>query len=680
MSFIGNLREYLNPQQLEAVLDIENPLLVIAGAGSGKTRVIEFKTIYLLEKGYSPENILLLTFTRKAAREMLSRASSHNSSIKKVEGGTFHSFANRVLKRYGSLIGLNSSFTIIDQPDQETVIGIIIEKLKLKDKKERFPKKKTIQEIISNATNRRIPIEQKLREDYPQFLHLKDEINSIRREYLVYKSEHNLLDYDDLLEFLIFLLKKEEKVKKLLSERYRYIMVDEYQDTNLAQAEIIKLLAEEHEKIMVVGDDAQSIYRFRGANHENIMNFPKIFKNTKVVKLEYNYRSTQEILNLSNKIMKTLGEKFEKTLVSAEKRSGDIPELLFFRNYDEEDTYIADHILELWKEGEKLSQIAVLFRASYLSFGLQMELDRRKIPYEIYGGLKYYQLAHIKDILSYLRVMHNIKDGISWNRLLELEIGIGEKISSLITLNIVKMNSISEIAIYFKKGWKEKRADLSLKALGELFSEAEKLKDKSPDNLITFFFEKRYYNHMKFKYDDYPKREKDIEVLSSIARKYGSLSDFLADITINEQPLIGSEEGDKEIKDDKVILSTIHSAKGLEWKHVIIKGLVDGILPSSYAFADKEAIEEEKRLFYVAVTRAKDKLTLTASSDLNKNLINNLSPFLTKDILEYLEKRAIVITTGSEFLSEKVQGPADAEIFFNSAKKNLHLSIYDFLN
>ncbi len=680
MSFEDSLREYLNPQQMEAVLDIENPLLVIAGAGSGKTRVIEFKTVYLIEKGFHPENILLLTFTRKAAREMLSRASSHNKTIKKIEGGTFHSFANKVLRRYGHLIALNPSFTIIDQPDQESVIGIIVEKLKLKDKKERFPKKKTIQEIISNSINRRISVEQKLREDYPQFLHLKDEINSIKREYLVYKSEHNLLDYDDLLEFLIFLLKKEEKIKELLSDRYKYIMVDEYQDTNLAQAEIIKLLGEKRQKVMVVGDDAQSIYRFRGANHENIMKFPKIFENTRIIKLEYNYRSTQEILDLSNKIMKTLGKKFEKTLISAEKRRGEIPQLIFFRNYDEEDSFIADHILELWNNGEELRNIAVLFRAGYLSFGLQMELDRRKIPYEIYGGLKYYQLAHIKDILSYLRVMHNIKDGISWNRLLELEIGIGEKISSALTLNIVKMSNIEEVVEFLNKGWKEKRADISLKNLAKLFEEANKLKDKSPDKLITFFFEKIYYNHMKFKYDDYPKREKDIEVLAVIAKKFKDLSEFLADITINEQPMLGTEEGDKEIKDDKVILSTIHSAKGLEWKHVIIKGLVDGILPSSYAFADREAIEEEKRLFYVAVTRAKDRLILTASNDLNKNLINNISPFLTKDIMEYLHKKAVVINPGNNTMIEDVESVVDAELFFNSSQKNIHLSIYDSFN
>lgn len=680
MSFEDNLKEYLNPQQIEAVLDIENPLLVIAGAGSGKTRVIEFKTVYLLEKGFSPENILLLTFTRKAAREMLSRASSHNNSIKKIEGGTFHSFANKVLRRYGHLIGLNPSFTIIDQPDQESVMGIIIEKLKLKEKKERFPKKKTVQDIISNSINRRITIEQKLREDYPQFLHLKEEIKSIKREYLVYKSEHNLLDYDDLLEFLIFLLKKENKVKDLLSDKYKYIMVDEYQDTNLAQAEIIKLLAEKRQKVMVVGDDAQSIYRFRGANHENIMRFPDIFKNTRIIKLEYNYRSTQEILNLSNKIMKTLGKKFEKTLISAEKRRGEIPQILFFRNYDEEDSFIADHILELWNDGEELRNIAVLFRAGYLSFGLQMELDRRKIPYEIYGGLKYYQLAHIKDILSYLRVMHNIKDGISWNRVLELESGIGEKISSALSLNIVKMSTFDEIVDYLKKGWNEKRADLSLKKLGKVFEEANKLKDKSPEKLINFFFEKIYYEHMKFKYDDYPKREKDIEVLAAIGRKFKDLSEFLADITINEQPMLGTEEGDKEIKDDKMILSTIHSAKGLEWKHVIIKGLVDGILPSSYAFNDREALEEEKRLFYVAVTRAKDRLYLTASSDFNKNLLNNISPFLTKEIMEYLNKKAIVINPGSGTLIEEVESLADAEIFFNTSQKDIHLSVYDSFN
>ena len=309
-----------------------------------------------------------------------------------------------------------------------------------------------------------------------------------------------------------------------------------------------------------------------------------------------------------------------------------------------------------------------------------MELDRRKIPYEIYGGLKYYQLAHIKDILSYLRVMHNIKDGISWNRLLELEIGIGEKISSALTLNIVKMSNLEEVVEFLNKGWKEKRADISLKNLAKLFEEANKLKDKSPDKLITFFFEKIYYNHMKFKYDDYPKREKDIEVLAVIAKKFKDLSEFLADITINEQPMLGTEEGDKEIKDDKVILSTIHSAKGLEWKHVIIKGLVDGILPSSYAFTDREAIEEEKRLFYVAVTRAKDNLILTASNDLNKNLINNISPFLTKDIMEYLHKRAVVINPGNNTMIEDVESVADAELFFNSSQKNIHLSIYDSFN
>lgn len=637
------LREELNAQQLEAVLSTDGPVLVVAGAGSGKTRVIEFRTWYLVEKGVPPERILLLTFTRKAAFEMLSRAGARNPLCARVEGGTFHSFAYKQLMNYGRLIGLPQNFTVLDREDSEHAFSVVMETLGLKEREEeRFPRPATVADIYSKAVNKGIRIKEVLEQDFPHFAHLAEQLSAVARAYIEYKRRNNYLDYDDLLVYFMQLLSEVAEVRKKISGKFLYIMVDEYQDTNPIQAEIVRHLASEHGNIMVVGDDAQSIYRFRGATHENIMRFPEMFPGTKIVKLEYNYRSTQEILDLSNEIMKILGKKYEKRLVSAHGKHGERPQLWLFRNFYEENSCIADEILRLYNEGVELREIAVLYRAGYLSIPLQMELDRRRIPYAIYGGLKYYQLAHVKDILSYLRVMENVRDEISWHRLLKLERGIGEKTAAKVTLKIQQIQSIEEAVDVLSEGGFSKLADASLKELAQLFSEAASIQRRTPAALLELFHTRRYSELIKLHYDNWPVRLRDIEMLIRIAAPYRSVSSFLSDLVIEEEPRFSAEEGSRLEDEDKVILSTIHSAKGLEWRIVFLKDVEEGVLPSEHAFGDPEALEEEKRLFYVAATRAKERLYLTCSGDLTKDILAVKSRFLTDEILNQLDIKAVV--------------------------------------
>ncbi|MBU0547693.1 MAG: ATP-dependent helicase, partial [Candidatus Omnitrophica bacterium] len=387
----------LNPAQLEAVESINGPYLVIAGAGSGKTRVLVHRVAYLVEQGVRPDQILLLTFTRRAAEEMLRRASLLlDERCKKISGGTFHSFANMILRKYAKLLEISNNFTILDQADAEDAINLVRAQLGYHKSEKRFPRKHAILEVISKSVNKSEDIADVLYDEYPQFMEFTEEIKKIRQEYNKYKRQKSLLDYDDLLVFLKNLLSKHEDVRASLSAKYKYIMVDEYQDTNKLQAHIVCLLAADHANIMVVGDDAQSIYSFRGANFKNIIDFPKIFKNTKIITLEENYRSTQPILNLTNAVISQAKEKFEKHLYT-KKKEGNIPVFLDCADENSQSCYVADKILELREEGIALKDMAVLFRSGWHSNDLEIELASRNILFAKYGGQKFVEAAHIKD-------------------------------------------------------------------------------------------------------------------------------------------------------------------------------------------------------------------------------------------------------------------------------------------
>lgn len=622
----------LNPAQLSAVESTEGPHLVIAGAGSGKTRVLVYRVAHLVEKGVNPQEILLLTFTRKASEEMLRRASLLlDDRCGKVCGGTFHSFANMTLRKYAGLLGLQNNFSILDQSDSEDAISLIRTQMGFHKSQKRFPRKQTIAEVISRSINKAEEIGIILYDEYPQFMEWEDEIKQIRNEYTKYKRAKSLLDYDDLLVYLKDLLANHEQVRLALSRKYKYIMVDEYQDTNKLQAYIVCLLACEHNNVMVVGDDSQSIYSFRGADFKNIMEFPKIFKGAKIITLEENYRSTQPILSLTNSVISRAKEKFEKTLYT-KKKGTNLPVFVDAIDEHHQSRYVADKVLELREEGLELSDMAVLFRSGWHSNDLEVELASRNIPFAKYGGQKFVEAAHIKDIMAYLRITYNVFDAVSWHRALLLMRGVGPKTAGRIIQGI----AVNKKGINFNL--EPFRRSEDVKNLFDLLKEIIP-GQRSPLDLIQAFM-KYYRPLLQDKYDDFNKRLNDLDSLERIASRYESLENFLSDMALEPPERSIIEAGLKDKADGRLTLSTIHSAKGLEWHTVFLIYAAEGHLPSYLSLEDDEAIEEERRLFYVAATRAKDNLFL-------------LKPHLDRSPRSgYLDNGGSVFTQVSRFLDE----------------------------
>ncbi len=625
-----DLKKQLNPSQFAAVTTIHGPVLVIAGAGSGKTRVIEYRVLHLVQNDINPNSILLLTFTRNAARQMISRASKHDPQCKNIEGGTFHSFGYKTLKKYAKTMGFPDSFTVLDEGDAEEAIHRCCTDLGLFDKEKRFPRKDTLRNIISVSVNKYISIGEVLKKEYPHFLEYASEIDALRKKYAEYKINSSYLDYDDLLIYLRLLLENEE-IKDRLSRRYKFIMVDEYQDTNKLQGDITYLLAEKNRNIMIVGDDAQSIYGFRGATHENIMEFPKRFPECKIIKLEENYRSTQSILDVANAVLENMKNKYSKCLVSAKKLIGEKPEVLFFKDAYNEADWIAGKIKEQRDEGIPFGHQCVLFRSSYLSIPLQAELSRRNIPFIVFGGLKFYEMAHVKDVMSHLKVISNPKDELAWNRALMLIEGIGPKISGRILKEITTCSSPQEI--FEKVFYKYQKGYSYSEGLARL---ENALKTASDETLVVgdkFDIILDYYNPiLEDKFDDWHLRANDLETLRQISMRYDALEELLADFAI-EPPERGIWRVEPSTPEEEkpLTLSTIHGAKGLEWECVFLIGLMDGVLPVAFALDDEDEIEEENRLFYVGVTRAKNRLFLSLHHEGTRSGItqfNKISRFL----------------------------------------------------
>jgi len=598
-----NYSDELNEKQLEAVMAHNGAILVIAGAGSGKTKTLTYRTARLIEDGVNPENILLLTFTKKASAQMLNRAVLVlDERCENVAGGTFHSFSNMILRKYASCLGLKNNFTIMDTSDSEDVINHITNNLYPK-KEKRFPKKSTILEIYSKSVNKEIPVKEIVEKDYYNFLEVVDKIVEIQKGYVKYKRENSLLDYDDLLLYLKFLLNDNENIRKKLSNQYKYIMIDEYQDTNTLQADIIKLLASEHNNVMAVGDDSQSIYSFRGANYQNILEFPNIFKDVKIIKLEQNYRSSQNILNLTNKIISKAKFGYKKELFS-EIKDIKMPMLIRAKNSQTEAEFVCQKVLELIDEDISLNDICVLIRNSRMSYNLEIELAKYNIPFQKFGGPKFLDSAHIKDIIAHLRVILNPDDTISLNRILLLLKGIGAKAVSTI-IPVIQNKS------YNQKLLAGKFAPV-LSPLFKILKESENYDLQTLiENIINY-----YRPILKDKYDDYQKREKDLEHFLYLSKQYKKLDNFLSDLAL--EPPEATVEGmyKRNIKDDCLTISTIHSAKGLEWNSVFIIGAVDGRFPSAYSFNSVEEMEEELRLMYVATTRAKSDLMISYPIDM----------------------------------------------------------------
>jgi len=599
-------KETLNPAQYEAVTTLQGALLVIAGAGSGKTRTLTYRVARLVEEGIPPSAILLLTFTRKAAQEMLRRAATLlDHRCKRVAGGTFHSFANLTLRKYAEKLGFHSGFNILDRADAEDAINLLRTRMGLNRKERRFPRKKAIATMYSKAVNKVVPVEEVVLEDYPHFSKEIMDLLRLYEAYQVYKQKNLLMDYDDLLIHMRDLLEKNPDVQETLSQTYRYIMVDEYQDTNKIQADIIRLLAASHNNVMVVGDDSQSIYAFRGANFRNIMDFPAMFPGTKIIKLEENYRSTQSILDVANVIIERAREKYTKVLFTR-KQSNTVPALVAAEDERMQSQFVSQRILELREEGIPLNEIAVLFRASYHSFDLEIELNQRNIPFVKVGGFKFMETAHIKDFIAHLKILANPLDIVSWHRILLMVEKIGPKTAEEIFQAVARsgMGIKGLTAVKTKPGY-----------AGAFEKLRKKLESLDGNNLplveIGASLMRYYEPILEKKYDDYPKRAKDLEHLLTIMERYRSLENFLSDMALEPPNASVNDILATDYEDEQLVLSTIHSAKGLEWHTVFIIWVLEGRFPVTYAARNDEEMEEELRLMYVAATRAKENFYCT---------------------------------------------------------------------
>ncbi len=599
--------DLLNDAQLKAVLHGTGPALVVAGAGTGKTRTLVYRVARLVESGVDPSEILLLTFTRRASYEMLQRASQIlDERCKRVEGGTFHHYCSKLLHMYAGAIGYPENFTIMDVSDAMDAVQMIRKRSGFAGNKQRFPKKSALFSIFSASVNKRRTIREIIEEQYSQFVTETGAIEKLFEDYRAYKEANFVMDFDYLLVKTRDLLHENADVRLKVASKNRHVLVDEYQDTNLLQTELIKLFTSQHGNVMAVGDDAQSIYSFRGADHKNMLRFPGEFEGTTVIKLEENFRSTQRILDVANRVLEEAKEKFEKKLFT-HNPEGDLPGLVKAANMNDQSRFITQMILNLREQGHELNDIAVLFRNGRDSFDLEVMLNQKNIPYVKYGGQKFTEAAHVKDVLAHLRVLLNPKDTISWNRVLMLIDGIGPKTAEELFLwgqGSTGTPYSPHTAPYASETYKRQ-----LQALSTLFERLMKLEGSVTEQLREVV---DYYSvFCKKRFDDHPKRMKDLETFVDISGKYSSLGKLIEEVALDpiEATAIETEASEKD--EAPLILSTIHSAKGLEWHTVFLIQCLDGILPSGYAIDDEVQMDEEVRLLYVAVTRAKEQLFFT---------------------------------------------------------------------
>ncbi|MFL5582547.1 MAG: ATP-dependent helicase, partial [Gemmatimonadaceae bacterium] len=596
----------LNPEQARAATHGDGPLLIIAGAGTGKTRTLVYRVAHLIDRGVRPERILLLTFTRRAAQEMLARAERLvGSASRGVAGGTFHGTAHRLLRRFGAAAGLPSDFTIMDEGDAADLVQLSRAALGYAEKGKRFPKKETLHYVYSRHVNTEIPVDDILRDEYPAFLEYAPDFARVFADYTERKAQRNLVDYDDLLLFWAALLEGSGEIGARIRLLYDHVLVDEYQDTNVLQARILRGLCGERRNLTVVGDDAQSIYSFRGAHFRNILDFPRQWPGATVVTLEQNYRSTQPILDVTNTLISRASERFTKSLWT-EREGGERPWLVAARDEDEQTRFVADRVLELHEEGTPLREIAVLFRAGYMSANLEIELAARKIPFEKWGGLKFLEAAHVKDVLAFLRILENPRDEVSWYRLLMLLPGIGD------------VTARGAIAAMAQAAWESGAfagftpPPRARAAHGSLVALLDDLRNgRVPEQGVgaeVARVRRLYDGILRERYDKPEPRLADLDQLQAIASGYPSRAAFLSALALEPPSATQDLAGQSDREDDVLVLSTCHSAKGKEWDAVFLIWAVDGFFPSSRALGDPEQEDEERRLMYVALTRARNHL------------------------------------------------------------------------
>ncbi len=624
----------LNEGQLAAVREGDGPCVVLAGAGSGKTRTIVYRVAWLIEHGVSPDAILLLTFTNKAASEMMGRIGSLLGSALPfgsggVWGGTFHSIANRILRAFADRLGFTSSFTILDDEDSRDLMKACMRELGFTsaDKDKRFPSPAVVRDLVSYATNAMKPLEDAVAKKHPKFEPLLPDLKRIAEAYDLKKRNSNAMDFDDLLSRLFKLLANDVSARERIAGRWQYVLVDEYQDTNPLQASLVRLMVGTQRNLLVVGDDAQSIYSFRAADVRNILDFPKQYPDAKMFKLLVNYRSVPEILDLANDVISRNVDQFRKELVSV-KKPFQKPAVVPCPSAFQEADFVVGKIRDLLEEGVKPEAIAVLFRATHHSQTVEFELMKRGIPYDYRGGVKFFDRAHVKDALSFLRIKNNFNDEAAWLRILTIQPGVGEVMAAKMLMLFRAAGSLASAVLSpveatlgarAAKGWVE------LRPLLEKTVELEK-----PMDIIRAVTKSSYVDYLENEYPNWRERLEDIEQLAVFAEEYESTSELLADITLDSGVVEKPANRGRQRRDaaDKVVLSTIHQAKGLEWEAVFVIHLTNSGFPNRKAVMEEGGIEEERRLFYVAVTRSKKYLHLSYPATAGRDMFTLEQPSL----------------------------------------------------
>ena len=649
----GRLIDYaseLNPQQCEAVTAGPGAMLVIAGAGSGKTRTLIYRVAYLLENGVEPSNILLLTFTNKAAREMLERVSNLlPDSTEGLWGGTFHSIGNKILRRHAEVLGFRRGFSIMDREDQEDLMKTVIAAAGINPKEKRFPKAEVVSDIFSMAVNTGRDVTQILDEKYPYFLDQGETLRSVHKRYEAKKLTTNVMDFDDLLEKPLRLMQEHEEVAAIYQRQFQFILVDEYQDTNHIQARFIDLLAAQHGNVMVVGDDAQSIYSWRGADFQNILQFPTRYPNARTYKIETNYRSVPEILQVANAAIEANIQQFPKNLQAHRETRSVKPALIELNDSNQQGQFVTQRILELRDEGIELDEIAVLYRSHYHALELQIELTRHGVPFRITSGLRFFEQAHIKDVASFLKFAANHQDEVAFKRIVRLLPGIGGSAADKLWTHFQKSlggrDFVDSFASAFADAKVGSRSEKMWKQFVHTLEEiAPGGKLIAPSSAIERIVEAVYEDYAKTKFPNYEVRREELNVLANYAKQYSDPAEFLSQLALVTalETEAAINTGSEERETERVTLSSIHQAKGLEWRVVFVIHLTEGSFPSHRSLESQAAIEEERRLFYVAVTRACDELYLTYPyMRLNAgygDMFQRPSRFLTEVPTELVEK------------------------------------------
>ena len=613
----------LNEQQYEAVTSLMGPALVIAGAGSGKTRTLTYRVAYLLDNGIKPDNILLLTFTNKAAKEMLQRVEDLVPyETRAIWGGTFHSIGNRLLRQHAERVGLTKSFTIMDREDQKDLMSTCIAAAGVNTKEIRFPKPELLATMFSLVENTNEEISEILEYRYPYFLDLLRPIQKVGKVYTKRKIDTNSADFDDLLILAVQLLEENEDIAQMYQQQFQFVLVDEYQDTNWIQSKLINILSKKHGNLMVVGDDAQSIYSWRGANFEHILQFEESYPKAKTFKIETNYRSVPEVLELANQAISANKKQFKKNLKANRPERGQLPALVPVNEPNTQAAFVAQRILELRDEGVELEEMAVLYRAHFHAMELQMELTNRGIPFNITSGLRFFEQAHVKDVAAFMKLAVNLRDEVAFKRIARMLPGIGiitannlwlEWIDSPINKENTPPKVFSDHLKKFKVPAKSKNTWIQFGyTMDEIVPEGE---ITTPREMISSILGGVYDDYMRSKFTNYDNRIQDLEQLKRYSEQFEDVSEFLGQLAllsgVEGEPM---KQNEKKDKSEAITLSSVHQAKGLEWRAVFVIWLTDGMFPNSRVIEEDDeeesGLEEERRLFYVAVTRAKDELYL----------------------------------------------------------------------